>query len=146
MKLGLIGKNIGYSYSKYMHEEMARVSGINLKYNLIDIPDLSKINEIIENYDGLNVTIPYKQEVMKYVDEIDHLAKKIGSVNTIVKRNGKTYGYNTDYEGFLYSINSILDDNMKKALIIGAGGAAKAVYCCLKDKGIETFITNRNER
>lgn len=145
MKLGLVGKNINYSYSKIMHETMGNQCGIDIKYDIIDVPDLSDIHKIFNEYNGINVTIPYKEEIIKYLDFVDPLAEKIGAVNTIVMKNNKTYGYNTDYEGFSSAVGIKYPINVQKALIIGAGGAAKAVINEFATKGIETYITNRSK-
>ncbi len=147
MKLGLVGRNINYSLSKNMHEYFGVQANIDVNYELVDLDNLDNIKKIISEYDGLNVTIPYKEKIIPYLDELDPIAKKIGAVNTIIKKNGKIIGCNTDYYGILKCIKKHIDINNKpkKALIIGAGGAAKACFYALEHLNIETFIVNRTK-
>lgn len=134
---GLIGENLSHSKSKEIHELLA-----DYTYNLRDI----KGNELDEffnlrNFKGINVTIPYKEVSMKYLDEIDELAKKIGAVNTIVNRKGRLIGYNTDYFGFDYSLDFYgIDLKNKKVLILGSGGASKMLQKLVMDKGAKEFV------
>ncbi len=130
MKLGLIGGKLGHSYSKIIHEELR-----NEPYELwpLNEDDFHKFMDK-KDFDGINVTIPYKQKVIPYLDTISESAKKIGAVNTIVNDNGKLYGYNTDYDGFLYLIKKHnIEVKGKTVCILGTGGTSKTAKCVLED-------------
>ncbi len=144
MKLGLIGKDIKYSLSKKMHEKFGDFKNLNIEYDILDLKDLSSVTNILESYDGLNVTIPYKEAIIPYLDALDKSAKDVGAVNTIVSKDGKFIGYNTDCIGFEQMIKRNIIP-LKRALIIGSGGAAKAVCKVLESFNIESFITSRNK-
>lgn len=134
---GLIGESLSHSKSKEIHEILA-----DYTYNLRDI----KTNELdgffkLRKFKGINVTIPYKEISMSYLDEIDELAKEIGAVNTIVNRKGRLIGYNTDYLGFDYSLKFYgIDLKYKKVLILGSGGASKMLQRLVMDKGAKEFV------
>ncbi len=136
-KYGLIGKSLSHSKSKEIHELLSRY-----EYNLRNIDEIELSSFFKDrNFKGINVTIPYKETSMKYLDEIDDLAKEIGAVNTIVNRNGRIIGYNTDYLGFNYSINKFgINLKNKKVLILGSGGASKMLQKFLHDKGVKDFV------
>ena len=119
----LIGQNIEYSFSKMIHESLGTT------YDLISIKQ-KDIKEFLENndYDFINVTIPYKEEVIKYLDVVKDEVKEIGACNLIKKENGKLVGYNTDYSGFLKALDyHNIDYHNKKVLILGTGGASSAI-------------------
>lgn len=147
MKLyGLIGRNIDYSFSRKYFSEKFSNENINAQYRNFDLEDISQLTDIIkeEEINGLNVTIPYKQNVMLFLDRLDENAKKIGAVNTIkFEENGKLAGYNTDHYGFRKSIEPFLKEHHKKALILGTGGASKAVAYALKAMGIDYKFVSR---
>ena len=137
MKYGLIGEKLGHSFSKEIHSEIGMYD-----YELKEIPR-EKIKEFFEEKDflGINVTIPYKEEVIPYLDWISVDAKKIGAVNTIVNRNGKLYGYNTDYYGAKnLIIKAGVEINNKKVLILGTGGTSKTLFSVVKDLGAREII------
>ena len=147
-KLGLLGKNISYSFSRNYFKLKFEKEGItDVTYENFDIEDISNFPSIINStkgLKGLNVTIPYKQAVMPFLDEIDKKAKAIGAVNTIrVKKSGKLIGYNTDYYGCKKSIKPYLTKNHKKALILGTGGASKAVAYALNKLKIQYSYVSR---
>jgi shikimate dehydrogenase len=148
-KFGLLGKNISYSFSKkYFLEKFQKLGLKNYKYYNFDIPEIEEFPFLLyhkeEEFKGLNVTIPYKESVMKYLDEIDTDAKKIGAVNTIkITNNFKLIGYNTDVFGFQESIKPLLKNHHKKALILGTGGASKAVAFALKNLNINYKFVSR---
>ncbi len=147
-KLGLLGKNISYSFSRtYFKSKFEKEGIIDVSYENFDMEDISLFPSIIENtkgLKGLNVTIPYKQAVMPYLDDIDEKAKTIGAVNTIkIKKDGKLIGYNTDCHGFKKSIKPYLKPHHKKALILGTGGASKAIAYVLKELNIEYHYVSR---
>ena len=129
MEYGLIGEKLGHSFSKIIHEKLA-----DYTYDLYPIAkeDLDAFMKE-KSFRAINVTIPYKIDVMPYLDEIDAKAKAVGSVNTIVNRNNKLYGYNTDFGGFAYLLeHNNISVKGKKVLVLGKGGASKAVIAVLK--------------
>ena len=130
MKYGLIGEKLGHSFSKEIHEELASYT-----YELLPMDkEALRIFMDKKSFNAINVTIPYKQTVLSYLDEIDSRAKKIGAVNTIVNNNGVLCGYNTDYSGFAYMLEkNKIDPKGKKVLILGKGGASKACIAVLED-------------
>lgn len=149
-KLGLLGRNISYSFSKAYFKkkfEDEKIEGIS--YENFDIQSIDLFPSIIKNtygLKGLNVTIPYKQSVMPFLDKINKKAKAIGAVNTIkVTKKGKLVGYNTDCYGFSKSLEPLLKPHHKKALILGTGGASKAIAYSLKKLGISYFYVSRKQ-
>ena len=152
-RFGLLGKNISYSFSKgYFAEKFASGSLNDLSYENFDLQDISEFETLIENNHqelaGINVTIPYKEAVIPFLDKLSKKAKLIGAVNTIkFTRNGKLKGYNTDYYGFKKAIKPLLAEHHKKALILGTGGASKGVCFALDELGITyTFVSRiKNE-
>ena len=135
-KYGLIGNNIEYSFSKTFFNSKFKKEERSDSYENFDIPDLSQFSEILlnnPNLKGLNVTIPYKESIIKCLDSIDSNAQKIGAINTIkITSEGKLIGYNTDYIGFKKSLNNLLPISKKNALVLGTGGASKAIVYVLK--------------
>jgi shikimate dehydrogenase len=123
--------------------------GIEAEYLNFDIPKIEDFRKILtenENLKGLNVTIPYKQEILPFLDQLDPVAAQIGAVNTIVfLQNGKLKGFNTDYFGFVEAIKPLLPKGRKKALILGTGGASKAVSFGLKSLGIDFSFVSRQK-
>lgn len=148
-KYGLLGKKLGHSYSKIIHNLIYEQNNIDASYELIecDNHELKKYIDYLKvgKYSGYNFTIPYKIEIMKYLDEISDEARKIGSVNTICVKNGKTIGYNTDYYGFLLTLDEYNINNINECYILGTGGASKAVYEALKSKGGKPIYVSRNK-
>jgi len=148
-KFGLIGKNISYSFSKkYFSEKFINNHFHNCEYENYDIQNIKEFTEIIDKTKGLvglNVTIPYKESIFPFLDKISKNAKKIGAVNCItISKNKKLKGYNTDFYGFKKSIKPLLKSYHKKALILGTGGASKAVAFALKKLYIEFDFVSRN--
>ena len=135
---GLIGKDIEYSFSrKYFSNKFSsshKFSGYD--YKNYDIQSLDQIKTLFKNnFDGLNVTIPYKEKIIKYLDSLTNEAKEIGAVNTICFENGKKIGYNTDLFGFSESLKINNINNIDNVLILGTGGAAKMIkFFCKKNK------------
>ena len=155
MKLyGLIGYPLGHSFSKkYFSEKFKREGIINCSYELFPIPSIKDLPSLISSnpfLKGLNVTIPYKQQVLEYVTEKTGAVKNIGAANTIKIEGDKLIAYNTDVIGFENSFVRKLKppDNYrdKKALILGTGGSAKAIQYVLKKLGIEFLIVTRNHQ
>lgn len=142
---GLIGKNISYSFSRnYFANKFKKEDIKNSQYINFDIDNLSELNNIFntDNF-GFNVTIPYKEAIIPYLDSLDFHAEKIGAVNTIKLENGKKIGFNTDWIGFKKSIEPLLNSHHTKALILGTGGASKAVIYALDQLKIETLMVSR---
>jgi shikimate dehydrogenase len=145
-KFGLIGKDISYSFSKNYFTLKFKKLGLN-DYEYVNF-DLKSIDEfkdlIIKELKGLNVTIPYKENIIEFLDEIDEEAKLIGAVNTIkIDKRGNLKGYNTDVYGFEESLKPRLKKSHKKALVLGTGGASKAVCYVLDKLNIDYLIISR---
>ena len=146
MKFGLIGRNISYSFSKkYFEQKFHQLSLLDYSYDLFDIQQIEEIEKIfsIDNLRGLNVTIPYKEQVIPFLDELSDEAEKIGAVNCILIKNGKKTGYNTDVFGFEKSLLTYPKILSEKALILGNGGAAKAVKYIFDKYNIDYQIVSR---
>ena len=141
MKFGLLGRKLGHSYSPMIFDLMG-----GYRYDLFERePD--GIEDLLKNgdFDGLNVTIPYKKEVLQYLDEIDPLALRLGAVNTIVKKGGKLFGYNSDYYGFLSLVQRTrIEPPNKKVLVLGSGGASVTVRAVLEDLGAQVVLISRS--
>ena len=141
MKFGLLGRKLGHSYSPMIFDLMG-----GYRYDLHErepegIEDLLRSGD----FDGINVTIPYKKEVLQYLDEIDPLALRLGAVNTIVKRNGRLMGYNSDYYGFRSLVERTrIDVAGKKVLVLGSGGASVTVCAVLEDLGARVIVISRS--
>ena len=150
-QFGLLGRNISYSFSKgYFAKKFSETNVDNCSYENFDIQEITDFPEIITktpNLIGLNVTIPYKEVVIPYLNKLSKNATEIGAVNTIkFNKNGKSKGYNTDYFGFMESLKPLLQKHHKKALILGTGGASKGVAFALKKLDIEFLFVSRSEK
>ena len=152
-KYGLIGYPLGHSFSISYHNQRFADEGINAKYFNFEIPSIDDLAAIISKnpeLKGLNVTSPYKQKVMPFLDYISPEARAIGAVNVIrIVHKGKEVslrGYNSDVIGFTQSIEPMLESYHKKALILGTGGASKAVAYGLKSLGIDSVYVSRYQR
>ncbi len=149
---GLIGFPLVHSFSEGYFNTKFQAEGINARYLNFELPDIGDLMEVVSEYpelSGLNVTIPYKEQVIPYMDQMDETAKKIGAVNVIKflrDKNGKlTFkGFNTDAPAFADTMRSLLTPQRKRALILGTGGASKAVDWALQSLGIETQKVSRN--
>ena len=141
MKFGLLGRKLGHSYSPMIFDLMG-----GYQYDLFE-REPEGIGDLLRNtdFDGINVTIPYKKEVLPYLDEVDPLALRLGAVNTIVKRGGKLFGYNSDYYGFLSLVQRTgIEPPTKKVLVLGSGGASVTVRAVLEDLGAHVVIVSRS--
>src|SRR5690606_31844496 len=145
---GLIGKNISYSFSRKYFSEKFKAENIDAVYKNFDLNTLDELKEVLkQNPDiaGFNVTIPYKELIIPYLDELDPTAREIGAVNTIKRsENGKLTGFNTDYFGFVNSLRPLLIGDHSHALILGTGGASKAIAYGLKHLGIKYKFVSRD--
>lgn len=155
MKYGLIGHPLGHSFSRrFFNEEFFPSRGIDAEYVNYDIPDISLLSEVLkDNPDlcGLNCTIPYKQAVMPMLDSISDEAREIGAVNVVsIRRDSdgkpRLRGYNSDVIGFVDSIRPLLREHHRKALVLGTGGASRAVCHGLGKLGIEYLLVSRTPR
>jgi shikimate dehydrogenase len=146
---GLIGEKLQHSFSKKYFTEKFHVEGIAARYELFEIPDISHFPLLVANNDfsGLNVTIPYKEKIIPFLDEIDPVAAAVGAVNTIQfipsQVRTKMKGYNTDVVGFKNSFLPLLRPYHKNALILGTGGVSKAVAYVLKSLNINYRFVSR---
>lgn len=137
-EFGLVGRKLGHSFSKnYFSQKFQAEKLANISYQNFELPKISDIQTVFETPDlkGFNVTIPYKEEILPYLDKLDKSAKVIGAVNTVKNEQGIWVGYNTDWIGFKESLINFLDINLSEsgitALVLGTGGAAKAVWFAL---------------
>jgi shikimate dehydrogenase len=148
---GLIGKNISYSFSKkYFTEKFEKEQLNDCSYENFDLSAISQFPKLLRENPtlfGLNITIPYKEKVIPYLDNLSEKAQKIGAVNCIkFTKKGKLKGYNTDYYGFKKSILPLLQPHHQKALILGTGGASKAVAFALEELGILYTFVSRSKK
>lgn len=143
MKYGLIGEHLGHSFSKQIQTRIAEIENVkDYDYQLVEL-DKEEFKEFMEKKDfkGINVTIPYKKDVIPYLDEMDESAKAIGAVNTIINVDSKLKGYNTDFGGFLYMVKAHnVHMEGKKVLIIGNGGACAAVKAVCKHENTKDIV------
>ncbi len=144
---GLLGRNIAYSFSRgYFTEKFNHLGLEHCRYINFDLPNLESFKALWDNPSlvGMNVTIPYKQEVISHLDQLDETAAEIGAVNTIKKlQDGQLKGYNTDCIGFENALKPLLTKDHKKSLILGSGGASKAVIYVLQKLGISCQVVSR---
>ena len=147
---GLIGYPLSHSFSKnYFTEKFEKENIPDCEYNLYPIEDINELAQLIKNTPsllGLNVTIPYKESIIPFLDTLDETAKKVGAVNCIKIKDQKLIGYNTDVFGFKQSIKPFLESHHERALILGTGGASKAVHYVLKEIGIDCYFVTRNKQ
>lgn len=146
VKLGIIGKNISYSFSKkYFEDKFQRLMLKNYTYDVYDFQDLSGIENLLETPDllGLNVTIPFKEKIIPYLDELSDEAQKTGAVNCILIKNGIKKGFNTDVYGFEKTLLLHRKPSHDSAIILGNGGAAKAVQYVLEQHQIPYITVSR---
>lgn len=147
VEYGLIGRGLSHSFSADFFNEKFRREGIEARYLLFDIPTIDQFSTILSDHPslrGLNVTSPYKREVMRYLDELSPEAAAIGAVNVIeFTADGKLRGHNTDWDGFCSTIPGVT----KRAFIMGTGGAASAVALAFEKKGIDySFVSRTPEK
>lgn len=142
---GLIGKTLAHSFSASFFKDYFEKNNIDARYSNFELKDIEEISSIFEqNLSGLNVTFPYKESVIPYLDRLDESAAQIGAVNVIAFENGEKVGYNTDAYGFAQSIKPFLTFEHERALIFGTGGASKAVAHVFKQIGLDVFYISRN--
>ena len=140
MEYGLIGAKLGHSYSKIIHEMLLP----QYPYELHPLPTEAEARQFLEQrpFQAINVTIPYKQLVIPYCEAVDERASAIGAVNTIVNRDGKLYGHNTDFGGFLYMVKAHgVSLRGKTVLILGTGGTHNTVAAVCRSEGAAEILT-----
>lgn len=145
-RFGLIGKSLSHSFSPdYFSTKFEKEGITDAEYVTCELNEISDFQSLKEqDFIGWNVTVPYKEAILPYLDELDEDARAIGAVNTIVKRGEKLKGFNTDHIGFERSLLPFLEPTDQKALILGTGGASKAVAYALKRRGINYAFVSRN--
>jgi shikimate dehydrogenase len=147
-RYGLIGYPLSHSFSKkYFSDKFKREGILDSEYDLFEIEQISLVTKVFKtpNLQGINVTIPYKHDIMNYMDKLDHSAEKVGAVNVVkINTDGKKTGFNSDYYGFKGSLERWLPDLKLKALVLGIGGAAKAVIATLQDLQIPFLRISRS--
>jgi len=143
---GLIGTSLSHSFSASYFNEKFREEKIDAEYRLFPLDALSLLPSLLQDSRlmGLNVTIPYKQEVMAYCDALDVSASEVGAVNCISREQGRWVGYNTDVYGFLQSVKPFITLHHSRALVLGSGGASRAVQTGLQKLGIEFRVVSRS--
>lgn len=148
-QFGLIGYPLSHSFSKkYFEEKFKKLQITDCSYNTFPLESINQFPALLEREKdllGLSVTIPYKETVIPFLDELDETAKEIGAVNCIKITNGKLKGYNTDAFGFKQSLRPFLDVNHTKALVFGKGGASKAVAYVLRKLHIDVWFVTRTK-
>lgn len=149
MKLyGLIGRRLSHSFSKSYFSNKFSKHSIQAVYENFELEDIAEIQSLFDekNLNGLNVTIPYKEAIIPFLDQLDPVAQSIGAVNTVRFHNGIKMGYNTDILGFENSLKPFLEHGMEKALVLGTGGASKAVVYALKKIGLAVLQVSRDPK
>lgn len=144
MNFGLIGGSLEHSFSKAYFEEKFSHAGLNNTYTNFEMKELVSIPQLIKDHslDGFNVTIPHKENIIPYLDHLDQHAKEIGAVNAVKVIDGETYGHNTDHLGFAQTLEELISPQIQ-ALILGTGGAAKAVAYALEQLGLKYQFVSR---
>ncbi|MBQ8774883.1 MAG: shikimate dehydrogenase [Alistipes sp.] len=146
--LGLIGRKLGHSFSAKFFNGKFKAEQIDADYNLFEIESIDMLPLLVKEHmlEGFNVTIPYKESVIPYLDELSEEAKTIGAVNCVVIRDGKMVGHNTDITGIEASLHWLDIAPEAKVLILGTGGASKAVQYVLRKYGISFTVVSRDEQ
>ena len=148
VKLGIVGNPVEHSLSPKMHSAAMKALNITGSYKLLPTPQkemAERMQEIREKYQGVNITIPYKKAIIEYIDLLDDTAAAIGAINTVVNRSGQLIGYNTDAPGFYWALeNARLTPG--EALVLGAGGAARAIVYELVSRGWLVAVFNRTAK
>ena len=147
-RYGLIGHPLKHSQSRVLFNEKFEYEGLDCRYQNFDLKSIEELHEVMERYPdlcGFNVTIPYKEAIIPLLDEIDPVAKEVGAVNVVKVTEGKMKGYNSDVYGFEQLLcRAINDKHIEHALVLGTGGASKAVQYVLKQKGIPYSTVSRS--
>lgn len=144
---GLIGKSLGHSFSKKFFSAKFSAESISADYELIELDDISNIRSVVQERElsGFNVTIPYKESIIPYLDKLTTEAQEVGAVNCVVHKDGLLIGHNTDITGIEASLEWLNTDNATRAMILGSGGASKAVQYVLRKLNIAYTVVSRDE-
>lgn len=143
-RYGILAHPAGHSLSPFMHNAAFHALGMDAKYEVFDVePDRLEdfLEDARENIEGFSVSLPHKERIMEFLDEMDEASMAIGAVNTVVNEGGRLLGYNTDYSGALKALGDVAG---KRVVLIGAGGAAKAIYYGLYKEGCDVSVFNRD--
>ena len=147
-RYGLIGRSLSHSFSqRYFTAKFAKEGLADHRYDPFELADIAEVRELISTTNGLrgfNVTIPYKQEIMPFLDELDATASAVGAVNTVKLENGRSIGFNTDVDGFRATLLPLLKGTTPRALVLGSGGASRAVAFVLREAGIKFRVVSRS--
>lgn len=144
---GLVGKTLGYSFSKNFFEEYFKKNEIDAQFLNFEMDTIEGIKDIFDKKpSGLTITIPYKESIIPYLDELSAEAREIGAVNVVQFEDGKKIGHNTDAFGFQQSIKPFLTNKHERALILGTGGASKAVAYVFKNIGLDIIYCARTPK
>lgn len=144
-RFGLIGKKLGHSFSKNFFGAYFLEKGIDATYENVELSSIDEVKSVLQSgFSGLNVTVPYKEAVIPFLDELSPEAKAIGAVNVIHFMNGQSVGYNSDAFGFHQSIKPFLLNVHERALLLGTGGAAKAVKHVFQQIGLDVISASRS--
>lgn len=143
---GLIGRELGHSFSAKFFNAKFKSEEIDADYQLFEIESIIKLGELLGRnpLDGFNVTIPYKESIIPYLDDLSDVAREVGAVNCVEVRNGKLIGHNTDVTGIEATLHWLEADEGCKALVLGTGGASKAVQYVLRKRGVEFKVVSRD--
>lgn len=142
-KYAVIGEKLSHTLSPQIHKQFFELNKILADYDIVEIEkrNFAKVRQLLLEYNGVNVTVPYKQEIMQYLDDIHPFAKKVGAVNTVTTVDGKLIGYNSDVFGFDYLLKiSQADVKDKDVVVVGSGGASKAVCCALLENKPRSIV------
>lgn len=147
-KFGLIGQSLSHSFSRQYFTEKFKDKGLSHSYDNYECGNIGDVANLLKDTDvsGFNVTIPYKSAIIPFLNEVDEVALSVGAVNTIVNKGGKLSGYNTDVFGFKQMIKPFFESHHERAIIIGTGGASKAVQYVLEALGSEVIFISRNPK
>jgi len=143
---GVVGFPLGHTLSPIMHNTAFEVTGVNAIYLAFETKDVGGCVKGMRalGIKGMSVALPFKSEVLPYLDDVDGMAEKIGAVNTIVNHNGRLIGYNTDALGALKALQDVVDLSGMSCLLVGAGGAARAIGFVLREEGVRLTVANRS--
>lgn len=149
-RFGLIGKKLGHSFSaRYFAEKFEREGLQECDYSLYELSEIECVKEFMLTPDlmGFNVTIPYKQQIIPYLDALDAQAREVGAVNCVkIERDGRRVGYNTDVDGIRLSLDKLLGkEKISAALVLGTGGASQAVQYVLRERGVNYKVVSREK-
>jgi len=147
---GLIGKTLSHSFSaKYFNEKFEKEGITDCHYELFELENIADIHQLLQknpNLRGFNVTIPYKEAILPYLDELDIVVQEIGACNCVKVEDGKLIGYNTDVDGFMPTFLALMEMHHDKAIVLGNGGAAKAVIYSLEQWSLDPLVVARNPK